>query len=90
MSPHDPDGALTVLQGFPVPRPTTNPYLVMLAQSLREQPGVTVLPFSWRTALVGRFDVYHSHWPEILVGGRTPCSASRSSGRSTTSACRRG
>jgi len=72
MSPHDPDGALTVLQGFPVPRPTTNPYLVMLAQSLRDQPGVTVLPFSWRTAILGRYDVYHSHWPEILVGGRTP------------------
>jgi len=73
MSPRDParDG-LTVLQSFPVPRPTTNPYLVMLARSLREQPGVTVLTFSWRTALLGRFDVYHSHWPEILVGGRTP------------------
>ncbi|MGN7797580.1 glycosyl transferase [Leifsonia sp. 22587] len=73
MSRHDGDAdALTVLQSFPVPRPTTNPYLVMLAQSLREQPGVTVLTFSWRTALLGRFDVYHSHWPEILVGGRTP------------------
>ncbi len=72
MSQRDSDGALTVLQGFPVPRPTTNPYLVMLARSLREQPGVTVLPFSWRTALLGRYDVYHSHWPEILVGGRTP------------------
>ncbi|MFJ3427055.1 glycosyltransferase family protein [Leifsonia aquatica] len=73
MSPREPgrDG-LTVLQSFPVPRPTTNPYLVMLARSLREQPGVTVLTFSWRTALLGRFDVYHSHWPEILVGGRTP------------------
>ena len=73
MSRHD-GGAdrLTVLQSFPVPRPTTNPYLVMLARSLREQSGITVLTFSWRTALVGRFDVYHSHWPEILVGGRTP------------------
>ncbi|WP_285115390.1 glycosyltransferase [Leifsonia sp. fls2-241-R2A-40a] len=73
MSPRERDGrGLTVLQSFPVPRPTTNPYLIMLARSLREQPGVTVLPFSWRTALLGRFDVYHSHWPEILVGGRTP------------------
>lgn len=66
------NGPLTVLQSFPTPRPTTNPYLVMLAGALRAEPDVTVLTFSWRTALTGRFDVYHSHWPEILVGGRTP------------------
>jgi glycosyltransferase involved in cell wall biosynthesis len=62
---------LTVLQSFPRPLPTTNPYLVLLAEQLRAE-GVTVLAFSWRTALLARYDVYHSHWPEILVTGRTP------------------
>jgi beta-1,4-mannosyltransferase len=63
---------LTVLQSFPNPRPTTNPYLVMLQQSLRSLPDVEVKNFSWRTALLGKYDVFHVHWPEILVDGRSP------------------
>ncbi len=63
---------LTVLQSFPVPRPTTNPYLVMLQEGLRDVPGVEVLNFSWRNALRADYDVFHVHWPEILVDGRTP------------------
>lgn len=66
------DARLTVLQQFPVPRPTTNPYLVMLAEHLRAVPGVTVLNFTWKTALLGRYDVFHIHWPEILVNGNGP------------------
>lgn len=62
---------MIVLQGFPYARATTNPYLVMLAQSLRELPSVEVLNFNWKTALFGRFDVYHTHWPENLGQGRT-------------------
>ncbi|PZS25521.1 MAG: glycosyl transferase [Pseudonocardiales bacterium] len=62
---------VTVLQSFPEPRPTTNPYLVMLAAALRAHPGVTVVNFSWRTALLRRYDVFHVHWPEILVDGRS-------------------
>lgn len=62
---------LVVLQSVPPPRPTTNPYIVMLVQSLNAVPGVSILHFSWRTALLGRYDVFHVHWPEILVGGRT-------------------
>lgn len=62
---------LTVLQSFPVPRPTTNPYLVMLQNCLREEPGVEVLNFTWSNALRANYDVFHVHWPEILVGGRT-------------------
>ncbi|MGA7204620.1 MAG: glycosyltransferase [Specibacter sp.] len=58
-----------MLQSFPEPRPTTNPYLVMLARALRAEPAVTVLNFSWRTALTGRYDVFHVHWPEIMVTG---------------------
>ncbi len=61
---------IVVLQSFPVPRPTTNPYLVMLGNSLAEQPGVRVVSFGWLTALAGRFDVFHLHWPEALFDGR--------------------
>ncbi|MDQ0078993.1 glycosyltransferase [Arthrobacter oryzae] len=28
--------------------------------------------FSWRTALLGKYDVFHVHWPEILVNGHSP------------------
>lgn len=62
---------LTVLQSFPEPRPTTNPYLVMLAGALREDPQLRVLNFSWRTALGSRYEVFHVHWPEIMVTGGT-------------------
>lgn len=41
----------------------------MLFDHLRSA-GVEVLPFSWRTALLGRYQVFHVHWPENLVRGR--------------------
>lgn len=66
------NSSLAVLQSFPAPRSTTNPYLVQLARGLRELPGVTVVNFSWRAALLGKYDVFHVHWPEILVGGHSP------------------
>lgn len=61
-----------VLQSIPPPRPTTNPYVVLLARSLSAQPGVELRHFSWRLALTSRFDVLHVHWPEALLAGRTP------------------
>lgn len=63
---------LIVQQSFPEPRPTTNPYLVMLRDSIKELPGVELRTFSWRNALTRRFDVFHVHWPEILVSGHSP------------------
>ena len=60
-----------VLQSVPRPRPTTNPYLVMLIDSLREA-GAEVITFSWRAALLGRYDVFHVHWPENLLRGNSP------------------
>ncbi|GCE76123.1 glycosyltransferase [Cellulomonas biazotea] len=58
---------LTVLESFPAPRRTTNPYL---AQLLVELPAdVRAVTFDWRTALVGRYDVFHVHWPEKLLRG---------------------
>jgi len=63
---------LLVQQSFPTPRPTTNPYLVMLAESIARQPGVAVRTFSWTSALLRPYDVLHVHWPEILVSGQSP------------------
>lgn len=61
----------TVMSSFPQPRPTTNPYIVQLAGALARTEGIEFATFSWRTALTRRVDVFHAHWPEILVGGRT-------------------
>lgn len=63
---------LIVQQSFPEPRPTTNPYLVMLRDSIRDLPGVELRTFSWRGALTRKYDVFHVHWPEILVSGHSP------------------
>ncbi|WP_235480954.1 glycosyltransferase [Frondihabitans sp. Leaf304] len=64
--------AFIVQQSFPRPRPTTNPYLVMLGDAVSAQPGVTLRTFSWKSALLTRSDVFHVHWPEILVSGQSP------------------
>ena len=63
---------MRVMQTFGEPRPTTNPYLVMLRDALVADPSVEHLPFSWRDALRGRYDVLHVHWPDALLAGRTP------------------
>ncbi|MBG6214538.1 beta-1,4-mannosyltransferase [Cryobacterium sp. CAN_C3] len=64
---------MRVLQSFPEGRVTTNPYLLQLSRSLG--PHVEVLGFTWRRALTARYDVFHVHWPEILLQGRTPVRA---------------
>lgn len=63
---------LTVLMSFPRPRRESNPYNTLLMDSLAARPDVEVLTFTWRRALTGRYDLFHAHWPEILVSGRTP------------------
>jgi beta-1,4-mannosyltransferase len=63
---------LIVQQSFPRPRPTTNPYLVMLAESIAQQDDAAVRTFSWTSALLRPYDVFHVHWPEILVSGNGP------------------
>ncbi len=66
-----PGPPLVVQQSFPEPRATTNPYIVMLRRSIDAVPGVELRTFSWRRALLDRYDVFHVHWPEILVNGRS-------------------
>lgn len=60
---------LVVVQSFGRPTPTSNPYLSLLVDAL--EPHVEVRFFDWRTALLGRYDVLHLHWPERLVRGRS-------------------
>jgi beta-1,4-mannosyltransferase len=64
--------SLIVQQSFPTPRPTTNPYLVMLAESIARQDDAAVRTFSWTSAILRPYDVFHVHWPEILVSGHGP------------------
>lgn len=60
---------LTVLESFRKPQPTTNPYITQLHSALGRSPGLRIETFDYRTALFGRYDVVHLHWPELLVGG---------------------
>ena len=63
---------IRILESFPEPRTTTNPYIVMLKECLDVHPDVSVDTFTWSRALTRRYDVFHAHWPEILVSGSTP------------------
>lgn len=60
-----PDRRPRVLLSVRTPRPTTNPYVVQLAGALDEH--VDVAWFSWRRALLGRYDLLHWHWPEVAL-----------------------
>ncbi len=68
-------GRLRVLESFPTPRVTTNPYIVMLLQALRGDARLSVDTFTWLRALTQTYDVFHAHWPETLLSGRTPLRA---------------
>jgi beta-1,4-mannosyltransferase len=62
-----------VLQSGGPPHARRNPYITQLLASLPES--AVPLYFSWRRALVGRYDVLHVHWPDAALGGRTPLRA---------------
>jgi beta-1,4-mannosyltransferase len=61
--------ALVVLESFGPPHGRNNPYFLLLLESFPDT--VEVRYFSWRTALAGSFDVFHLHWPEVVLRGRT-------------------
>lgn len=61
---------LVVMSSLRAVRPTTNPYVVELNERLAGRASVEL--FSWRRLLLGRWDVLHVHWPEVLVRRRTP------------------
>src|SRR5215218_7739578 len=54
---------LRVLQSFGTPGPRTNPYFTQLFSSTSD---AVQLPFSWRTALFGRYDVFHVHFVDVV------------------------
>lgn len=59
------------MQSFGRPRPTSNPYIHMLDKALTDAAGLDHMRFDRRTALFGRYDAVHFHWPETLFGGQT-------------------
>lgn len=62
---------LVILLPFPRTPPKGNPFRVLLERSLLATPDLEVRYFTWRAALLGRYDAFHQHWPEILIGGPT-------------------
>lgn len=58
-------GRLRVLESFGPPRQTTNPHSVLLLDALRHHADVET--FTWKRALTSRYDVFHVHWPEVVV-----------------------
>lgn len=59
------DRPISVLQSVRGPSATTNPYVVQLVDALR--PDLDVKYFTWRGGLLGRYDLFHVHWPEVMV-----------------------
>jgi beta-1,4-mannosyltransferase len=57
---------LRVLQSVRGPSRTTNPFVVQLVDAVTAA-GADVRWFSWRRGLLGRYDVLHVHWPEVLI-----------------------
>jgi glycosyltransferase involved in cell wall biosynthesis len=45
--------------------------VIQLIRSLESVPEIQVVMFSWRAALFGKYDVFHVHWPENLLQGRS-------------------
>lgn len=66
------DRPVRVLESARELRATTNPYIVQLIETLGRRDDTEVLLFSFARAIAGRYDVFHVHWPELLMSARTP------------------
>lgn len=64
------DRQIKVLMSFPSPGPRSNPFTWLLFDALRSC--VDVEYFSWKAAILGRYDVLHLHWPEITLRSGSP------------------
>ncbi|WP_133163846.1 glycosyltransferase [Cryobacterium zongtaii] len=60
----------TVLQALGKLDEKSNPYLWQMVGSLPSD--LVVRYFTWRTALFGRYDIIHVHWPDAMMRGATP------------------
>ncbi|TFD53022.1 GDP-mannose--glycolipid 4-beta-D-mannosyltransferase [Cryobacterium sp. Hh7] len=63
---------ITVLQSLSAPDGTTR-YVNQVVEGAPD--AVTMRFFTWRTALLGRYDVLHVHWPELLIRAPRPLKA---------------
>lgn len=54
-----------VLQSVRPPTATTNPYVVQLVDACRAHTDVDY--FGWWRGILGRYDVLHVHWPEVML-----------------------
>ncbi len=63
---------VTVLLSLAPPDGTLR-YVVQLSEG--KSPETIYKYFSWHTALLGRYDVFHVHWPEQLVRAKNPVSS---------------
>lgn len=61
---------IRAMQSFRAPRATTNPYITMLDEALGSTSGLEHERFDWVQAILGRYDVFHWHWPEGKLVGR--------------------
>ncbi|SBS71219.1 glycosyl transferase [uncultured Microbacterium sp.] len=66
------NGRIRVLESISEVKPTTNPYLTQLVEALRARNDTKVELFSFSRAILGRYDVFHVHWPEVTFGGAKP------------------
>lgn len=62
-----PPESVCVLESFPPPSHTTNPYITQLRDSIASTPGVELRCWTWRYALLGKYDVFHTHWTEAKL-----------------------
>lgn len=58
-----------VMSSSPTPTESTSPYVIQLGQALGSDPDIAYRNFTWRRAMFGRVDVFHSHWPETMLTG---------------------
>jgi beta-1,4-mannosyltransferase len=63
---------ITVLQSLSPPDGTTR-YVNQVVEGAPDE--VCMRFFTWRTALIGRYDVLHVHWPELLIRAPKPLKA---------------
>jgi beta-1,4-mannosyltransferase len=67
--PDDNRPRLVVLESFGPPHGRNNPYFLLLFDAF--PASIDARYFSWRFALTGSYDVFHLHWPEVMIDGRT-------------------
>ncbi|MFI5623833.1 glycosyltransferase [Nocardioides sp. NPDC051685] len=61
------DRPVRVLESVRELRATTNPYIVQLVETLERRDDTEVVLFGFARAIAGRYDVFHVHWPELLM-----------------------